>query len=130
MNQYGRRLMEAWRALAPSEYAQIPDPSYHFSTLGEEAQELIEEELATLILPPATSYLEGVGQTNAAKKAIEERVLADLMPATGGLPAVDPEQVLSGIGEPVDLDEYQAQQNDPLASFAQTIQQLQDHQNS
>ena len=43
MNTYGKRAQQAWQQLAPSAYAQIPDPNQHFSMLGREAQDQIAE---------------------------------------------------------------------------------------
>ena len=82
MNSYGQRLMKAWETLAPDQYAKIKDPNHHFSTLGEEAQELIEDGVS--LLPsnslPGETYLQSVGRINAMKQQIEESVMRDLMP--------------------------------------------------
>ena len=37
LNRFGRFAWESWRVLAPTALAQIPDPSSHFSGVGETA---------------------------------------------------------------------------------------------
>ena len=81
MNTYGKRAQQAWQQLAPSAYAQIPDPNQHFSTLGREAQDQIADLTTQLVGPdePGESFEHKVGRLNSAKMRAEEIVAADLL---------------------------------------------------
>lgn len=81
MNTYGKRAQQAWQQLAPSAYAQIPDPNQHFSTLGREAQNQIADLTTQLAGPdePGESFEHKVGRLNSAKMRAEEIVAADLL---------------------------------------------------
>ena len=81
MNRYGKRAQQAWQQLAPSAYAQIPNPNQHFSTLGQEALDQIADLTTQLIGPdvPGETFAQKVGRLNAAKMRAEEIVAADLL---------------------------------------------------
>jgi len=81
MNTYGKRAQQAWQQLAPSAYAQIPDPNQHFSTLGHEAQNQIADLTTQMAGPdePGESFEHKVGRLNSAKMRAEEIVAADLL---------------------------------------------------
>ena len=81
MNEYGKRAQRAWQQLAPSAYAQIPNPSLHFSTLGQTAADQVVDLTTQLVGPdvPGESSLQKIGRWNAAKMQAEEIVAADLL---------------------------------------------------
>ena len=81
MNTYGKRAQQAWQQLAPSAYAQIPDPNQHFSTLGHDAQNQITDLTTQLAGPdvPEETFDQKVGRLNSAKMRAEEIVAADLL---------------------------------------------------
>jgi len=81
MNTYGKRAQQAWQQLAPSAYAQIPDPNQHFSTLCYKAQNQIADLTTQLAGPdvPGETFEQKVGRLNSAKMRAEEIVAADLL---------------------------------------------------
>lgn len=81
MNRYGRWAWEAWRVLAPTALSEIPDPSRHFSQLGELAAAQVADLTRQLAGPdePGEPYLEKVGRLNAAQSQAEEIVRSDLL---------------------------------------------------
>ena len=81
MNRYGKHAQETWKMLAPSQYAQIPDPEAWFTTLGEEAETSVGELSAQLAGPDpeGETYLEKVGRLNAATNQAEEIVRAEML---------------------------------------------------
>lgn len=74
MNQYGMRLQEHWRRVAPTQYRQIEDPETFFTELGEEMLTVVDQLQLTLAGPDreGETYLEKVGRLNAARKQAEE----------------------------------------------------------
>lgn len=133
MNSYGQRLMKAWETLAPDQYAKITDPNHHFSTLGEEAQELIEDGVSQLPSNslPGETYLQSVGRINAMKQQIEENVMRDLMPDLEEHQLRDLEDEQQSTSNSEDLDAYLDRVENPekaLESFTQTITALREHQ--
>ena len=81
MNRYGKHAEETWKMLAPTQYAQIPDPEVWFTTLGEEAETSVGE-LSVQIAgpdPEGETYLEKVGRLNAARTQAEEIVRAEML---------------------------------------------------
>lgn len=81
MNRYGQLAQEMWGRLAPGALAEIEDPSRHFSTLGEEAQEQVTSLTVQLTGPdiPGETYFAKVGRINNAKLRAEEMVREDLL---------------------------------------------------
>ena len=81
MNEYGKRAQRAWQQLAPSAYALIPNPSLHFSTLGQTAADQVVDLTTQLVGPdvPGEGFAQKVGRLNAAKMRAEEIVAADLL---------------------------------------------------
>lgn len=79
MNRFGRIAQERWQALAPTAYAQIPDPNHHFSTLGEQAEKAWIDLADQLSGPdvPAETYFEKVGRINNARARAQEIIEAD-----------------------------------------------------
>lgn len=79
MNRYGHQAQEHWRTHLPVQYAAIPDPETHFSTLGEEAAQQIEDLSEKLAGPdqPGESYLDKLGRLNMARQQAEEIVLGE-----------------------------------------------------
>lgn len=81
MNKYGKHAQETWKMLAPTQYAQIPDPEAWFTTLGEEAETSVGE-LSVQIAgpdPKDETYLQKVGRLNAARTQAEEIVRAEML---------------------------------------------------
>jgi hypothetical protein len=87
MNQYGTRLQEHWRTVAPSGYRQIEDKEAFFTQLGEEMLTVVDQLQQTLAGPdsPEETYLQKVGRLNAARKQAEEVAWENLV-------TVQPEQ--------------------------------------
>ena len=87
MNRYGLEAWDSWRVLAPTALSEIPDPSRHFSELGEQAAGLVVE--LTLQLAgrdrPGESYQEKSGRLTAAGLRAEEMVRADLLTPPPGI---------------------------------------------
>lgn len=81
MNTYGKRAQQAWQQLAPSAYAQIPDPNQHFSRLGHDALNQIADLTTQLAGPDiqGETFDQKVGRLNSAKMRAEEIVAADLL---------------------------------------------------
>ncbi|MFF2347558.1 TnpV protein [Pseudarthrobacter sp. NPDC058119] len=81
MNKYGRQAQEAWKAASPTRYSQIQNPEEFFTSLGEQAQEQVDELLPKLAGPDPKdeTYFEKVGRLNAAKSQAEEIVRYDLL---------------------------------------------------
>ena len=81
MNEYGKRAQRAWQQLAPSAYALIPNPSLHFSTLGQTAADQVVDLTTQLVGPdvPGESSLHKIGRWNAAKMQAEEIVTAEIL---------------------------------------------------
>lgn len=81
MNKYGRFAQEMWQELAPAAYSEIPDPSLHFSMLGEEAESRINQ-LADQLAgndDPSETYWQKVARLETAKRQAEEIVRNDLL---------------------------------------------------
>ena len=81
MNRYGRHAQETWKMLAPTQYAQIPDPEAWFTTLWQDAETSVGElsvQIAGLD-PAGETYLEKVGRLNAARAQAEEIVRAEML---------------------------------------------------
>ena len=81
MNTYGKFAQEAWKTIAPAEYALIPDPVQWFEVLGEEAAQRVGELMMELAGPDPVgeTYLEKVGRLNASKMQAEEIVRAEML---------------------------------------------------
>ena len=81
MNRYGKFAQDTWKALAPAQYALIPDPEAWFTTLGEEAENSVGELTVQIAGPDPTgeAYLEKVGRLNAARMQAEEIVRAEML---------------------------------------------------
>lgn len=81
MNRYGKHAQETWKMLAPTQYAQIPDPEAWFTTLGQDAENSVGELSIQLAGPDpeGETYLEKVGRLNAATNQAEEIVRAEML---------------------------------------------------
>lgn len=81
MNRFGRFAEQAWRTLAPTAYSQIPDPSAHFSRLGELAESQWAQLWPALLEPDVEGeeFFTKVGRVEAAKLQAEEMIRADLL---------------------------------------------------
>ena len=79
MNRFGRLAQDRWKALAPVAYAQLEDPSRHFSTLGEEAEKAWIDLADQLTGPDigGESSWQKVGRINAAKQQAMEIIEVD-----------------------------------------------------
>lgn len=79
MNRFGRIAQERWKALAPTAYAQIVDPSSHFSSLGESAEKAWIDLADEMTGPDVEgeTYFEKVGRINAARSRAQEMIEAD-----------------------------------------------------
>ncbi|WP_295122464.1 hypothetical protein [uncultured Leifsonia sp.] len=94
MNQYGTRIEDHWRRVAPTQYRQIEDPETYFTELGEEMLTVVDQLQQTLAGPDrqGESYLEKVGRLNAARKQAEEVAWENLV-------TVQPEQTDAEVRE-------------------------------
>ncbi|AEB48017.1 TnpV protein [Micromonospora maris] len=85
MNRYGAQAQRHWQTFLPNRYAALiaegTDLNSYFSTLGEQAAQLIEELARELAGPdPAgEGYLDKLGRLNEARMAAEEQVLPELI---------------------------------------------------
>ena len=81
MNKYGKFAQETWKAIAPTEYALIPDPETWFGELGEEASNRVEDLTTALAGPDPVgeTFLEKWGRLNAAKMQAEEIVRVEML---------------------------------------------------
>lgn len=87
MNRYGAMAQRHWETFLPSRVAAIPNPQEYFTKLGQRVAEEIDQLTDQLMEQhPAASYLERVGQRTAARRAAEEKVLAEqvLLPPEPG----------------------------------------------
>lgn len=93
MNRFGRIAQERWMAIAPTAYAQIPDPSHHFSTLGQKAEAAWVDLVDQLTGPdlPDETYFEKVGRINNAKMRAQELIEADWLTPPAGVIEPDSE---------------------------------------
>ena len=81
MNKYALMAQDHWKTVAPSRYANLPNPEQHFEELGEQVLSQVDDLSQTITGPdPAgETYLEKVGRLTMAQKQAEEIVLADLV---------------------------------------------------
>jgi hypothetical protein len=81
LNRYGRLAQQHWAATDPTAYKEIADPETFFQTLGEQAEQQIQDLQTTLAGPdPAgEQYFEKVGRLNMARLAAEEQILEELV---------------------------------------------------
>ncbi|WP_174844365.1 hypothetical protein [Cryobacterium sp. Hh7] len=81
MNKYGAQARDHWVKVAPSRYAELPNPEVFFEILGEQVQGQVDDLSITIAGPDLAgeSYLEKVGRLTMAKRQAEEIVLADLV---------------------------------------------------
>jgi hypothetical protein len=77
MNRYGEMARSHWQEWLPARYAAIQEPDSFFSSIGEEAQMLIDELADQIAGPgqPGEGYLERAGRLTAARKQAEEIIL-------------------------------------------------------
>ena len=108
MNRYGLMAKSHWAQWLPGRYATISDPDSYFSTLGQEAEQRIEELTADLAGddPAGEEYLAKAGRLTAARSQAEEIVLAERVLLT-------PEPELSE--DPQDASQAPASQDRPVA---------------
>jgi hypothetical protein len=81
LNRYGRLAQRHWAATDPTAYQEIADPEMFFATLGEEAEQQIQD-LQTMLAGPdqaGEEYLEKVGRLNMARLQAEEQILEELI---------------------------------------------------
>lgn len=93
MNKYATMARSHWQTWLPGRYAAIREPDSFFSTLGQEAEQQVEE-LADQIAgdaQPGEGYLERAGRLAAARSQAEEIVLPQMvLPEPEPGPAADP----------------------------------------
>ena len=79
MNRYGRQAMQHWQTHLPNRYAKIENPQQHFTSLGNQVQDEIENLAANQAAQegPAGTYLDQVGRLNRIQAQAEEQVLAE-----------------------------------------------------
>jgi hypothetical protein len=94
-NRYGRMAEDHMRRYLPDRYEAIEDPTSHFTALGEQVAQEVEEATRALIeaeerLDPTspTDYEARRGRANMALLRAEETVLAELVWLT---PEADPD---------------------------------------
>lgn len=82
-NRYARMAEDHMRRYLPSRYAAILDPTSHFTALGEQVAQAVEETTRALLEAEGSSteqsYEERVGLANMAQLRAEEMVLAELV---------------------------------------------------
>lgn len=81
MNQYATMALRHWKKWLPNRYAALEDPTTFFTQLGERAAATIADETtqAATRLPQQPDYLAAVGEWNALRNGIEERVLREMI---------------------------------------------------
>lgn len=99
INRYGQMAMDHWKKWLPARFSLLEDPNSYFQSLGEQVEEMILAEVATLEAANAQrlssmDYLTRVGTLNALQRQAEEPVLAEMV-------LLEPEPSLS---EQEDLD--------------------------
>jgi hypothetical protein len=106
VNRFGREAMENWRTLAPAAFAQIPNPSKHFSELGVVAQSQWADLWPQLVTPdvPGEDFFHKAGRIEAAKMSATEIIRAEML-----LPPAEVLEPEEGENDPDPLAEvYQA----------------------
>ncbi|MDO5633438.1 MAG: hypothetical protein Q4G34_01000 [Micrococcus sp.] len=95
MNRYGQMAMTHWQTWLPTRHSELSDPMTFYADLGEQVAAMIAEETsqATSRLTPNPDYLRAVGQWNAVRQGIEERIVSEMIllepePQTQDLPQV------------------------------------------
>lgn len=93
MNKYARMLHKQWQTADPKFVESLPDPTAHFTQLGEQVSEEVLELLPSLegTDPAGETYLQKVGRLNAARLQAEEIVLAEYQPPTDSPEPDEPE---------------------------------------
>lgn len=101
MNIYGRRAKEYWARVAPSRYAQLEDPQWYFSDLGEQVETMVERIRSSLEsrLPPDLDYLNRLGQLQAIRMQAEEVAMNDLVYVVDPEPANPQEELDQMLGD-------------------------------
>lgn len=92
MNKYGTMARSHWGRWLPERYAAIREPDSFFSTLGQEAEQQIEDLTDQLAGDgqPGEGYLERAGRLAAARSQAEEIVLPQMiLPEPGPETAAD-----------------------------------------
>lgn len=79
MNDFGRFALLSWQTLAPTALKQIPNPSRHFSKLGEEAESCWATLWPELLEPdrPGEEFFHKAGRIEAAKAQAMEVIRAE-----------------------------------------------------
>lgn len=79
MNHYATMIRDRWIAMAPANYAAIPNEEQFFEELGETMLTTVDRLSTHLALTPASEdYLEQVGHLTMAKKQAEEIALSEV----------------------------------------------------
>lgn len=81
MNRYGEMALEHWQRWLPERFAEIADPEAFFESLGEEADQEIQDraEAITQGLDLAQDYLTRAGQLREAQLSAESAVLREMI---------------------------------------------------
>jgi hypothetical protein len=82
MNQYGRRMLEYWQNHLPQALSRISDPENHFSRVGEDLAEAIENRAAQIAGPDPVgeSYMDKLGRLREAMSTAETEVWQEAAP--------------------------------------------------
>lgn len=96
MNRFARIAQSRWQQLAPTAYAQIENPSLHFSMLGQEAEKAWIDLADQLTGPDVAgeTYLEKVGRINNARSRAQELIEVDWL--TPPAEVIEPDPVDDG----------------------------------
>ncbi|MFV0535682.1 MAG: hypothetical protein ACK5MR_18840 [Cumulibacter sp.] len=86
MNKYGHMAMKHWRQWRPNAFGTIQNPEDFFSTLGQEAEDQIDQIQAQILAanPPSSDQLTRAAQWQSARFSAESQVVREML-------LVDPE---------------------------------------
>ncbi len=81
MNRYGLMARHHWAQWLPARYAQITDPGSFFASLGQQAQDQIQDLMMDLAGddPAGEEYLAKQARLNTARLEAEGQVLRELI---------------------------------------------------
>lgn len=93
MNRYGNQLLKQWEIASPQFVSSLEDPQAHFTQMGVQVEQEIQELLPSLEGndPPNEDYLVKVGRLQAARREAEEIVLEQYRPPSDSPGPDEPE---------------------------------------
>ena len=91
LNRLGRIAHDHWKMHRPTDFAKIRDPISHFSRLGEEIVDRIEEIVSAMCPKSPIEYRQLANQ-------IESEVLRDMLPTDEETEAQTKDEAVSPLG--------------------------------